>query len=141
MWDDYISVINPEMHKKFCVPCNKRIFEKYGRGHLHTCGPYFPKFIDACLACEPRSMDIGIMRGMNQTKDDLLAFLDITVENNIRLLGNLKVSEKNSIFDDSWVKIDNAFLETFVRGGWMPTGEGSYEEGLIFKKTIESIEL
>ena len=141
MWDDYISVINPEMHKKFCAPCNKRLFDTYGHGHLHTCGPYFPNYIDACLACGPRSMDIGIMRDMNQSKKDLLNFLEITSKNNIRLFGSLRITQSNSIFDDKWDQIDNSIFETFVKGGWMPSGGGTYEEGLAYKKRVENIYL
>ena len=39
LWDDYISVITPELHDEFCKPYNLKFFERFGRGHLHTCGP------------------------------------------------------------------------------------------------------
>ncbi len=31
--DDYLSVLSPELHAKFCLPANLRLFEKYGFGH------------------------------------------------------------------------------------------------------------
>jgi len=140
LWDDYISVITPKLHTEICAPCNKRIFETFGQGHLHTCGPYFPGYIDACLACEPRSMDVTIMRGMSHVKQDMLDFLSITEQRGIRLFGGLRITDK-SIFDNDWQDVDDAFVKAFIKGGWMPTGSGTYEAGLEFKKMVETVEI
>ena len=140
LWDDYISVLNPELHKKFCAPYNKKLYERFGSGHLHTCGPYFPRFIDACLACEPRSLDISIMRGQSKMKADMLSFLEITKKEDIRLFGSLKMNEK-SIFDEGTYEADEELLSMFIRGGYMPTNGGSYEKGLRYKEMIERIEM
>ena len=139
LWDDYISVITPDLHKEFCVPYNRKLYERYGYGHLHTCGPYFPAYIDACLACSPRSMDIGIMRGMGKTKEDLMKFLSITKEKNIRLFGSLDMNDQ-SVFDEKWTKPDISMWEAFISGGYMPSAGGTYEEGVIFKQLIRSID-
>ena len=37
--DDVSSMIGPEMYNAFCGPYHDMIFEKYGRGGLHNCGP------------------------------------------------------------------------------------------------------
>ena len=139
LWDDYISVITPALHKEFCVPYNRQLYDRYGYGHLHTCGPYFPGYIDACVACSPRSMDIGIMRGFGRTRQDLLAFQKIAMENNILIYGSLATTDKH-IKDDDWQQPDVALYETFIRGGFMPSGGGTYEEGLEFKKMIDKID-
>ena len=139
LWDDYVSVLNPELHKKFCAPYNKKLFELFGGGHLHTCGPYFPNFIDACLACEPDSLDISIMRGQSKKKADMLSFLEIIEKRNLRLFGSLTMNEK-SMFDDGSYEADDTLLTKFVRGGYMPSNGGSYEKGLQFKETIEHID-
>jgi len=139
IWDDYISVLNPELHKEFCGPCNRKLYDRFGYGHLHTCGPYFPAYIDACLMCRPKSMDISIMRGETKTKSDLLEFLSIAQKNNIRLLGFLTISD-DSVFNNNWIQADNTLIEDFVRGGWMPQFRGDYEDGMAFAKIIQNID-
>ena len=135
IWDDYISVITPKLHMEFCAPYNRRLFEKYGGGHLHTCGPYFPGYIDSCLACNPDSMDISIMRGMGKTREDMYEFLKITKERNMRLFGWLGSNDEH-VFNNAWQNPDDEMIQTFIKGGWMPTGSGTYEEGLAFKDKI-----
>ena len=139
LWDDYISVITPELHMRVCGPSNKKVFSAFGNGHLHTCGPYFPGYMDACLACGPRSMDVTIMRGMGKTREDMLGFLAMTEERGIRLFGGLSMSAK-SIFDPGAEQPDEALYETFMRGGFMPTGYGTHEEGLRFKGMVGRID-
>jgi len=138
LWDDYVSVLNPALHKEFCAPYNRKLYERYGYGHLHTCGPYFPAFIDACLACSPRSLDIGIMRGMGKSREDMLAFLSITSERGIRLFGDLRAND-SSVFDSGWVQADPSLVEASVRGGYMPSASGTYEEGVAYRKMIGEI--
>lgn len=74
--DDYISVLSPSLHKQFCVPCNTRLYETFGFGHLHTCGPVFPGYIDAMLAHKGiLSFDIGAyLRYPSRTREDLLEY-------------------------------------------------------------------
>jgi len=138
IWDDYISVLTPKLHTEFCAPQNRRLFEKYGGGHLHTCGPYFPGYIDACLACNPDSMDISIMRGMGKTREDMYNFLEITSARNMRLFGWLGANDDH-VFNNAWQNPDDDMMRTFINGGWMPSGSGSYEEGLAFKEKILSL--
>lgn len=72
--DDYISVLSPALHAKFCHPVNMRLFQKFGLGHLHTCGPVFPGYMDAILRHQGiLSIDISrYLRGMTHTREDLL---------------------------------------------------------------------
>lgn len=37
--DDVCAMYKPDMFKEFSIPVNNRIFEKYGPGTLHNCGP------------------------------------------------------------------------------------------------------
>ena len=138
LWDDYISVVTPELHIEFFGPENRRLYDEFGYGHLHTCGPYFPSFVDACLACKPRSMDISIMRGMGKTKEDMYAFLKIARENNLKLFGGLSMNDV-SIFEKDGKSADDEMFADFVRGGWMPSSGGSYEDGLKFKEKVLSL--
>jgi len=139
VWEDYVSVLNPALHTEFCAPYINRLFSVYGKGHLHTCGPYFPSYIDACLACQPRSIDVStFMRGQTKTRDDLLAFLDITKRERLKLFGLLRVSDQ-PVFDGGSAFADDDLLSRFVLGGWMPSHGGRFEEGMAFKKKIEEI--
>ena len=72
--DDYVSVLSPALHEKFCHPVNMRLFQKFGLGHLHTCGPVFPGYMDAMLKHKGvLSIDISrYLRGMTRTRVDLL---------------------------------------------------------------------
>jgi len=123
VWDDYISVLSPELHKEFCKPYNIRLFERYGYGHLHTCGPYFPGFIDACVECKPRSLDIAIMRGMARSREDILEFRRITRENDIMIVGWPDVSSSH-IFESKWETVDDEFLTEMARGRWLAVKAG-----------------
>jgi len=138
IWDDYISVLNPDLHKEFCMPQNLRLFERFGRGHLHTCGPYFPTFIDACLACKPRSMDIAIMRGMGKTKSDMTEFLAQARANGVLLFGSLDMNDAH-IFDEGAVKPDDEMFRAFIKGGWMPSGFGPAAEGGAFVERVKRL--
>lgn len=37
--DDICAMYSPHMFKEFAIPVNNRIFQKYGPGMLHNCGP------------------------------------------------------------------------------------------------------
>ena len=129
LWDDYVSVLSPEMHEKFCRPFNMKLYDKYGYGHLHTCGPYFPGYLEACLACKPKSLDLSIMRGMSRSREDFLRFRERTREAGVILCGTPVVSE-GSIFENKFIEPDEEFLTEMARGGILPGGGGSYEDGV-----------
>jgi uroporphyrinogen-III decarboxylase len=128
IWDDYISVITPELHKQFCAPYNRRLYEKYGYGHLHTCGPYFPGYIDACLNCKPLSMDIAIMRGFARSKEDILEFRRVTREAGVILMGSPDYTS-NHIFDAKWGEKDDDYLRSMADGGLFYSEWGAPENG------------
>jgi len=138
IWDDYISVLNPGLHTQICAPFNKRLFNEFGQGHLHTCGPYFPGYVNACLECNPKSMDIITMRGTGKSREDLISFLEITRKRNILLFGQLTVNE-TSIFEKGTKQGDDELLEMFIRGGYMPASGGTLEKGIKFRETINRI--
>ena len=129
IWDDYISVITPKLHTEFCQPCNMRLYEKYGRGHLHTCGPYFPGYIDACLACKPLSMDITIMRGMARSKEDLMEFRRITKEAGVILRGSPSYTTSPSVMNGAWETLTDEDLHYIADGGLFIIDGGAKEEG------------
>jgi len=139
LWDDYISVLTPELHAKHCAPHNKRLFAHYGKGHLHTCGPYFPSYIDACLASEPRSLDVAIMRDATKTRADMLRFCEITAENNIRVIAHGLDTNDRSVFEGGSVRADEELFAAYVRGGHMPMASGSFEDGITFKETVNRL--
>jgi len=128
IWDDYISVITPELHKEFCAPYNIRLYKKYGAGHLHTCGPYFPGYIDACLNCKPLSMDFAIMRGFSRSKEDMKEFRRITKEAGIILTGGPDYTS-NHIFDAQWGEKDDEYLRYMADGGMFYSEWGPPENG------------
>ena len=128
IWDNYISVINPELHMEFCKPYNDRLYERYGRGHLHTCGPYFPGYIDATLACKPRSLDFAIMRGMSRSKEDIRKFRQITRDAGIILSGSPN-STSAGIFEGKWDTIEEDYLLDMATGGMIYSESGPPENG------------
>ena len=140
MWDDYISVVTPALHQELCVPYNRKLFERYGQGHLHTCGPLFPNYIDSCIACKPRSMDILIMRDMGKSKEDMLTFLEMAKKENILLFGSLEYNE-TSLFAPNTKTLEDEYLFKFIDGGYLPSATGTYEEGLIFAEKIRNYKI
>ncbi len=38
--DDVSASFGPEMFREFSMPCNNRIFARYGGGRIHNCGPH-----------------------------------------------------------------------------------------------------
>ena len=140
LWDDYVSVLNPALHTEFCAPWNKKLFAHFGKGHLHTCGPYFPSYIDACLACEPRSIDVAIMRDQSKTREDLVKFAEIARAHNILPLGWLGINDHHFMVGGSRPP-DEELLALYVKAGHLPTAWGSYEDGLKFKETVRRLSL
>ena len=98
LWDDYISVITPSLHETFCLPYNLRLFKEFGRGHLHTCGPNFPAYIDAVLKNDPVSIDAIFLRGTSKTKEDLLMMKKIAREKGVILRASL-ITYKHHLSD------------------------------------------
>ena len=139
LWDDYVSVLNPALHMEFCAPYHRQLFERYGQGHLHTCGPYFPSYVDAVLACRPRSVDVSILRGMGKTRADLEAFVALMEPLNLRMFGGLRTHDV-SIFEGEGGAVDDALMARYVRAGWLPSGSGTPEEGRQFARTIARID-
>ncbi|NLG26088.1 MAG: hypothetical protein GX558_12080 [Clostridiales bacterium] len=129
LWDDYVSVITPALHTEFCAPVNRYLYQRFGRGHLHTCGPYFPGYIDACLACEPKSLDATIMRGMAKTWADLKEFRRITRERGILLFGSIEGQADRSIFDASKARPTREMYREFMDGGFFMSAGGTKEQG------------
>jgi len=128
LWDDYISVVTPSLHKEFCAPYNMRLYEKYGAGHLHTCGPYFPRYIDACINCKPKSMDLAIMRGMSRSKEDMIEFRRITKEAGVMIIGSPDFTSEH-IFNNNWGTKDDEYLHYMADGGIMYSEWGAKENG------------
>ena len=118
IWDDYISVINPRLHEEFCRPYNMRLYEEFGFGHLHTCGPYLPHFIDAVLGHEGiKSMDVpSFVRGVARTRDDLLELKARAQAAGVALVdnGGLNASDARR---HTWTQPDKEFLREMARGG------------------------
>lgn len=74
IWDDFVSVLSPDLWNKFCRPYNEKIYQLYGPGHLHTCGPLTGGPIDSILSCRgAESIDLGIITGFERTKNEVLA--------------------------------------------------------------------
>jgi len=128
LWDDYISVLTPSLHSKFCAPYNIRLYEKYGKGHLHTCGPYFNGYIDACLECKPVSLDITIMRGLSRAKEDIIALRRITKEAGVILCGSPDYTSDH-IFENKWGVKDDEYLHFMADGGLLYSEGGAKEDG------------
>lgn len=95
LWDDFISVLSPELHREFCLPYNQQLYNRYGRGHLHTCGPNFPRYLDAILAHDVRSIDIIIMRDMSKTRADVLLLHERACAAGVSLHGSLTTCDTN----------------------------------------------
>ncbi len=128
LWDDYVSVINPALHEEFCKPCNMKLFERYGRGHLHTCGPYFNGYIEAVVGCNPRSIDVNILRNMGRTREDMLLLKQIADEHNIILCSGITAINE-SVFDESGtVAGDKEFLFKLAKGKNLILSENGNKE-------------
>lgn len=67
--DDISANVSPDMYERFSLPAHNRVFQKYGGGGLHNCGP------NPCLAGylshnpPPRAIDLS----WNYSRDDLPA--------------------------------------------------------------------
>ena len=129
LWDDYISVLSPALHTEFCEPANRRVYERFGRGHLHTCGPYFNGYIDAALACGPVTLDISAMRGMAKGREDLLAFRRMTRERGVRIMGGIRPNPVHQCAHEAWEDFDEDFLKQMADGGLLLHDGGDAARG------------
>ena len=69
------------------------------------------------------------MRGMSRSREDFLRFRERTREAGVILCGTPVVSE-GSIFENKFIEPDEEFLTEMARGGILPGGGGSYEDGV-----------
>lgn len=140
IYDDYASVVSPKLHGEFCLPYNKRLFEAHGKGHLHTCGPYFEGYIDAMLRCEPATLDISAMRGLTRTKADVKRLREITWKHGITLVGGLATNDVSVCLGSTWVEPDEEFIRYMARGNMLMFCDGgSREKGLRRIALLEDI--
>ena len=140
IWDDYISVISPDLHAQFCRPYNMRLYEEFGFGHLHTCGPYFPHFLDSLVGHEGiLSVDIcSYMRGTSRTRDDLLELRRRTREADITLRGNFgTLTAFDTIGIGKGVPADRDFVRQMADGRLILTATGTPEQGREYVKWLE----
>jgi len=68
--DDICANYSPECFRRFSRPFNNRIFERYGGGMLHNCGPN--PCVAEYLGHEPRIYSVDL--AWDYSKDDLAAF-------------------------------------------------------------------
>lgn len=132
MYDDYVSVISPDLSNEFCLPHNQKIFEAFGgRGYYHTCGPYFPGYMSAVLANKPRIMDMVTLRGaLQKSREDMLEVKKICVQNDIFLSGDLAAYPNGQYDFDSHIQPDEDFVRRMCADGrtlW--TAWGTAERG------------
>lgn len=131
LFDDYISVITPSLHEEHCLKHNLRLYQEFGKGHLHTCGPNFPGYIDSIVMHKPKSMDLIILSGFGRTRKDMLKMKDIALENNIFLQGSLTAFPTHINDSQDIVAPDFEFVQAMNRNGGLLWNEGgTYEQGL-----------
>lgn len=141
LWDDYVSVINPELYTEFCLPYNKKVYETFGRGHLHTCGPYFEGYINSCVSCNPVSMDISSMRNLSRSREDMLKLRKITKEHGIILSGGLSANPVSQFESSTWQSPDENFFRQMADGGLIWGEGGTPEQGDIYKEWVTRFEI
>ncbi len=130
LWDDYISVISPQLHREFCQPYNEQLYREFGRGHLHTCGPYFTGYLDAALAHPSvRTIDISAyLRGTSRTRADLLRLREASRAAGVMLCGGLHAWEV--VGAGTPLPPDREFLRQMADGGLLWNEGGPREKGL-----------
>lgn len=138
IWDDYISVITPALHAEFCRPANLRLYEEFGMGHLHTCGPYFPCFLEAVLGHQGlKSMDIpSFLRDVSKTREDALDLKRRAQEAGVALVANGGLSTSDSE-RRTWQAPDKEFVRQMAEGGgliWRSGHEKMLDEHLEWAK-------
>jgi hypothetical protein len=140
IWDDYISVLSPDLHRKYCLPANNTLYVKYGKGHLHTCGPYFPGHIDTVVEHDTYTVDTAITSDMKRTKEDFLELKRRCSDADIKIFGNLRINNTH-IHNHSHDEVpDREFLREMLSDGRMFwTSGGTAEEGKEQSEWIASV--
>lgn len=140
LWDDYISVLTPELHIKYCTPVNNALYDEYGPGHMHTCGPYFPGYIDAVLQQNVQTLDTAILRGFSRRKEDYRLLKERCNEAGMKICGPLFISDTHFADEAARRKPDRPFIEEMIGDGTMfwRTG-GTREEGMELTKWVDSL--
>lgn len=126
VWDDYVSVISPDLHTTFCLPYNERLYAEFGRGHFHTCGPYFPNYLDPVLRHKGlRSIDISwMLRGLGRTREDMLLLKERARAAGVVLQGPLVAKQTSMDWAEKPVDPDEDFLRRMAAGGGLLWSEG-----------------
>ena len=141
LWDDYISVISPELHREFCLPYNMQLYEKFGFGHLHTCGPNFPNYINALLAHDGiNSIDISSYLGAHsRTREEMLEMRRMTREKSVCIIGSLCASTLGRQ-DGVVTEPDFEFFKKMADGrlSWCETG--TREQGLKYLQWASAVD-
>lgn len=118
MYDDYVSVISPALSDELCLPFNQKIFEIFGKGHYHTCGPYFPNYVEAMLHNNPRILDINAMRSpLQKTREDMQMLKSITQEHGILLAGDITAYPISQFDFASYIYPDREFIKSMCGDG------------------------
>jgi len=138
IWDDYISVITPALHAEFCRPANMRLYDEFGMGHLHTCGPYFPCFLDSVLGHPGlKSVDIpSYLRKLSKTREDVLELKRCAQEAGVALVANGGLTTSDSE-RRTWQAPDRDFVRQMAEGGgliWRSGNEKMLDEHLRWAK-------
>lgn len=139
VWDDYVSVINPDQYRNFCKDLNEELFEKFGEGHLHTCGPILDSPLEVMLETKGcRSIELTTLRDTTRTGKDLLDLKQKTLGKCV-LIGSLAeidiVSPSVEEYRLGKRKIDLELVQEMNReGGFIWVESGSLDEG---KKFLE----
>lgn len=142
IWDDYISVLSPSLHQQHCHRHNMRLFQTFGRGHLHTCGPNFPGYIDAVLAHGPASVDAIILRGMSRTREDLLEMKRLTLAQGAQMNASLTTFATHIHSRGEAVPPDEDFVLQMAGDGQLHWTEGgTVERGNELLKMVDAMAL
>jgi len=138
IWDDYVSVLSPALHAEFCRPYNLRLYEEFGFGHLHTCGPYFPSYVDAVFGHEGiASIDVSAyMRGFSRTREDMLELRRLTRERGL-ILHARGLQAWHHVNNGKPIEPDKEFTRKMAQGGLIWRAGGSREQGLEYLKWAE----
>lgn len=97
--DDVCAMYNPEMFKEFSIPVNNRIFQKYGPGTLHNCGPN--PCVDYYLEHQPKIS--GVDLAYEYSKNDLPNFKKPFKQRGIIYLGINYTSHEQILADYRYI--------------------------------------
>lgn len=135
IWDDFVSVLSPQMYSKFCKPQNEKLYSIFCPGHLHTCGPVLDEPIKVMVATK-NCVSVEISQSLRQqTKvhDDMLLLKDI-VRGKCLCIGSLSEiycpvpSEEEQKHSRDRITLD-LVRKMNKNGGFIWIESGSFEEG------------